>query len=104
MNTQTTTYVVNRLYVHALSSGVAGGALDWQFRGRDRELLRQIWPAGGYSYVWPPPTMTDADADRISVAMMQRGLRAVGLPPIQQLLKSPSPAKSVLNKEHNVLL
>jgi hypothetical protein len=86
LNTQTTTYVVGKLYIHALSSGVSGGALDWRFQGRDLRILRQIWPASEYGVMWPPPTMNDRDADRIAGALMQLSLRVLGLPPTQQLL------------------
>jgi hypothetical protein len=85
-NTQTTSYVVGRLYVHAVSSAVSGGALNWQFQGRDRQVLRQIWPASTYSVVWPPPAMEDRDADRIADALMSLALRVVGLPPTKILL------------------
>ncbi len=80
MNAQTTTYAVGRLYIHALSSAVPGGALDWQFQGRDHDLLRQLWPTAPYSLLWPPPTMNDKDADRIAGALMEFSLRILGLP------------------------
>jgi hypothetical protein len=87
MNTQTTTYVAGRLYVHVLSSAVSGGALDWRFRDHhDRHVLRQIWPATGYSLLWPPPTMNDRDADRIAGALMQFSLSFLGLPRVEQLV------------------
>ena len=70
----------------SISSAVSGGALDWQFEGRDCEVLRQIWPRNTFSIVWPPPTMKDHDADRIAGAMMELALRVVGLPTAKQLL------------------
>lgn len=79
LNTQTTTYVAGRLYVHALSSGVSGGALNWQFQSSDSHVLRRIWPAVDYSFLWPPPTMNDQDADRIAGAMMKFSLDFLGL-------------------------
>jgi len=85
LNTQTTTYVVGQLYVHVLSSAVSGGALDWRFQGRDREVLRQLWPDSPYGFMWPPPTTDDDDADRIAGSMMQLGLRVLGLPPARKL-------------------
>jgi hypothetical protein len=86
VNTQTTTYVAGRLYVHALSSAVAGGALDWKFAGRDLGVLRKIWPASDFSFVWPPPTMSDTDADRVASAMLEFSLGHLGLPrPLESL-------------------
>jgi hypothetical protein len=90
LNTQTTTYVVGQLYVHVISSAVSGGALDWQFQGRDRAILRPIWPDSPYGFAWPPPTMNDRDADRIAGSMMELGLRVLGLPTTQQLLRTHS--------------
>jgi hypothetical protein len=85
-NTQTTTYSVGRLFVHALSSGVAGGALNFQFQGRDLMVLRRLWPANTFSLKWPSPVMNDRDADRIAGALLQLSLRVVGLPPTKVLL------------------
>ena len=85
-NTQSTTYVVGRLFVHVLSSEVLYEGVDLQFQGANARLLRQIWPPSEFSVLWPPPTMDDRDADRIAGAMMQAALRGLGLPSLEKLI------------------
>jgi hypothetical protein len=64
-NTQTTTFVVGRLYVHVMSSPMDIFD-DWRFA--KPELMKQIWPIKRNIVGWPPKTLSDRDADGIAAA------------------------------------
>jgi hypothetical protein len=72
-NTQTTTFVVGRLFIHAyscpfpeiLNAEKAVNAVD--------QRLSQIWPPRHSFLVWPPTdTLSDRDADRLTAAIFQQ--------------------------------
>jgi hypothetical protein len=61
MNTQTTTLVFGKLYVHAFSSVHADLV---SITGKPNEKLIQLLPCRSDRLIqWPPATMTDRDAD-----------------------------------------
>jgi hypothetical protein len=61
MNTQTTTLVFGKLYVHTFSS-VHSDLVS--ITGQPNEKLVQLWPCtSGHSIRWPLLAMTDRDAD-----------------------------------------
>jgi hypothetical protein len=63
-NTQTTTFVVGRLYIHAVSSATDIFE-DWRLARPD--LLAQVWPLHRNIVAWPPAAvLTDRDADQIA--------------------------------------
>lgn len=65
-NTQTTTFVVNKLYVHVLSSSVI--EVDRQeISGR---FVQRIWPLTK-TIKWPPRLLTSDDAEWISTAFFE---------------------------------
>jgi hypothetical protein len=62
-NTQTTTFVVNKLYVHAISSSV----VDLHKQQISTRLVQRIWPLTK-TIKWPPRLLTGEDAEWISTA------------------------------------
>jgi hypothetical protein len=76
-NTQTTTIVIGKLYIHVLSSDIAGIVRKQEFVGNERKLLYRIHAYRRLSpLTWPPPRrMSDRDADAIASAFSERGLR-----------------------------
>ena len=49
----------------------------WRFEARASRVLRRIWPNSGYSFAWPPPVMSDHDADYVASALPAAGIAAV---------------------------
>jgi hypothetical protein len=82
---QTTAFTVGKLFVFAMSSEFAEipAGWDWRTAPLARTKLVKIWPTTGQAVGWPPPTMSDADADAFAGAVMfyfeelaqQRGFR-----------------------------
>ena len=76
-NTQTTTFVVNKLYVHAISSSV----VDIQVQKISSKLVQQIWPLLSKTVKWPPRLLSPADASWISTAFFEGATkRTIGDP------------------------
>jgi hypothetical protein len=72
-NTQTTTFLVGKLYVHVLSSEIERITRSQDIRGAGRKLLYRLWPIRSSPVNWPPPlTMSDADAEAIASAFINR--------------------------------
>ena len=65
-NTQTTTFVVGRLYVHCFSSIRPALAHRNPPHAPGSTKLQQIWPARSYAIIWPQPALTDIQADKIA--------------------------------------
>lgn len=63
-NTQTTTFIVGQLYIHAFSSS-SMPSLSSRFNlgPLGIQKLAQIWPIRESALVWPPTVMNDLDAD-----------------------------------------
>lgn len=71
-NTQTTTLVFGRLYVHALSSSIARLVGASKIAARAKLMLKQVWPFEN-EVVWPPErTMSNGDAHRVSSEIFGR--------------------------------
>lgn len=67
-NTQTTTYIAGRLFIHTMTCQLPGITTEWDFDGVPTPYLRTLWPTDGISFAWPPPVMEDADAAFIGSA------------------------------------
>lgn len=70
-NSQASTHVVGDLYIHIIRSPMANLARDFPFNPTVAAKLRPIWPLTTYSIVWPPPAMTDQDADYVAGAVLE---------------------------------
>lgn len=66
-NTQTTTFVVDRLYVHVLSSSV----VKVEKQKISSRLVERIWPLITKTIKWPLQPLVPADADWISMAFFR---------------------------------
>lgn len=64
-NTQSTTFVVGELFIHAISSTFERVPHDFNHRTDGADRLIQIWPAGDFA-MYPDGTITDIQADRIT--------------------------------------
>jgi hypothetical protein len=67
-NTQTTTFVVGQLYVHAGSTSLPEA---FEFVGAGTARLTRIWPVND-AVIWPPPVLSDQEADIIANAFFNR--------------------------------
>lgn len=69
-NTQTTTFIVGKLFVHTMSSHDPANinAWDWQSALRARTLLTQIWPIRQMIIGWPTQILTDRNVVEFSRA------------------------------------
>jgi hypothetical protein len=69
-NTQSTTFMVGELFVHAMSAAFPNHARDWDWRGWERahQVLGQIWPPKESAIVWPTVSVSMTDADAINIA------------------------------------
>lgn len=68
-NTQATTLIFGKLYVHVFSSVHADLVAKATIGGRAIGRLVRIWPRLSNTVVWPPLPMTDRDADDIAGAI-----------------------------------
>lgn len=66
-NTQTTTFVVNRLYIHAISSSVA----DLSVQKISSRLVHRIWPLVTKKINWPTRSLVSEDAEWLSTAFFK---------------------------------
>jgi hypothetical protein len=75
-NTQTTTFVIGKLYIHVLSSEIISVVRRNEMRRGAKALLYRIHPIKTSPLAWPPPMpITDEDADTIASAFGERGRR-----------------------------
>jgi hypothetical protein len=68
-NTQTTTFVVGKLYAHIFSSEIVRLVEMAALGRRTLILLAQAWPIREDFIAWPTSPMNDTDADKIAVAI-----------------------------------
>ncbi len=70
---QTIAFTVGQLFAVAMSCHYPGitGIWDWRTARRARTRLEQIWPVKQMTLFWPPPTMTDADAESFGTAFLR---------------------------------
>jgi hypothetical protein len=79
-NTQTTTFVIGKLYIHLVSSDISSLVRKYRIVGDMRDLIYNIHPVRQSPLAWPPPrTMTDLDADNIASALSERARRIAKL-------------------------
>lgn len=72
-NTQTTTFVVGKLYVHVLSSVVGQIVRKQDMVGGGKILFPRVWPIRKSPLSWPPPrAITDHEALSIATAFIDR--------------------------------
>jgi hypothetical protein len=69
-NTQTTTFIIGKLYVHVMSSFFPEHAALWDWRPtpRARALLVEIWPVKHGIIAWPRVALSDRDARLFSMS------------------------------------
>ena len=67
-NGQATTQVVKNLFIHIIRSPMPSIVRLWRFEPSVAAKLRVIWPISSYSIAWPPPAMTDRDANYVATA------------------------------------
>jgi hypothetical protein len=73
-NTQWTTMVVGNLYLHIVSSSTIQDVIQgwrWHTAPRAAGRLVQIWPNKESVIVWPPPSLTDQDAQTFATAQFE---------------------------------
>lgn len=77
-NTQTTTFVIGKLYVHAMSCEYPEIVRDWHWlwNTRLRNLLIQIWPMNHQFLAWPIHGLIDADV-KLSSEMFIRHIDGI---------------------------
>lgn len=75
-NTQTTTFVIGKLYAHILSSDIVSLVRSNDMKGNARKLLYRIQPVRSSPLGWPPSLkLSDQDADAIASAFSEHGRR-----------------------------
>lgn len=73
-NTQWTTVMIGKMYLHIASSSSSPDWIDdwdWENEPRARALLVQIWPIQESFIAWPVQAMTDIDAVSFSTAQFR---------------------------------
>jgi len=72
-NTQTTAFVVGKLFVSVMSGPFPEITRGWDWRSAPRasSCLQQIWPMLKAPIYWPLSDMTDADAESIATAFVR---------------------------------
>jgi hypothetical protein len=72
-NTQTTAFVVGKLFVFAMSGPFRQITRGWDWRSAPagRSRLQQIWPVEKAPIYWPAGDMTDTDAESIATAFVR---------------------------------
>jgi hypothetical protein len=75
-NTQTTTIVIGKLYIHVLSSEIVSIVRKHNMGRDEKTLMYRIHPLKKSPLVWPPPMrLTDQYADAIASAFSERARR-----------------------------
>jgi hypothetical protein len=65
-NTQTTTFIVGQVYIHAFSSALSNITNKWRLDAQGPSILAQLWPVKESFIAWPTNDIRDRDADRIA--------------------------------------
>lgn len=70
-NTQSTTYTVGELYIHAISCRIPRATREFRFQAPLDNALFEIWPTRGHTLAWPPPrVLNDSEALAISTSFL----------------------------------
>ena len=81
-NTQSTTIVLDQLYVHAFSSAIRSVLRKQSLVREGLDVLPLIWPIKKTPLSWPPPrSLTDQEADDVATVL---SMRARGQPPAKR--------------------
>jgi hypothetical protein len=67
--------MIGNLYIHTASSATSSNYIrDWHWDNapRAKRLLIQVWPTRESMIVWPPPSLTDQDAQDFAIAHFKR--------------------------------
>ncbi len=81
-NSNSTTQVIGKLFIHILRTPMPDVIERWRFPLPDRGALFRIWPPAQSSIIWPSRALTDCDADVAASAFAEFVLR-VGRKAIQ---------------------
>jgi hypothetical protein len=65
-NTQTTTFIVGQIYIHAFSSALPNITNKWRLDLQGPTILAQLWPIKEGFITWPTNDIRDRDAERIA--------------------------------------
>jgi hypothetical protein len=76
-NGQASFQVLKKLFIQIIRCQAPSLVEKWRFDARASIGLRKIWPPSGYSFDWPPPTMTDFDADYVASAFSRTAITAI---------------------------
>ena len=76
-NGQSSFQVVKKLFIQIIRCRAPELVEEWRFDARATHVIRKIWPTSAYSFAWPPPTMSDLDADYVASALPMAGMKAV---------------------------
>lgn len=68
-NTQSTSFIIGKLYVHTMSAHNPDHTMVWNWNRDWRALLRlvSLWPLEEQYIFWPINSLTDRDAEKFSV-------------------------------------
>jgi hypothetical protein len=73
-NTQMTTFVVGKLYIHTISSSV----IALQKQQISTRYVQRLWPLFTKTIKWPPRYLTPDDAEWISMAIFKGAIERTG--------------------------
>lgn len=77
-NTQSTTYMVGKLFIHAISSTVQKSVRSFHFKPSVDDILYKLWPVRGADIAWPPTRkLSDTEVAKISAGFFD-ALRRLG--------------------------
>jgi hypothetical protein len=62
-NGNSTTQVINKLFIHVIHSPMPNLVERWGFSLPEGGTLFRIWPPSGFGLMWPGSPLTDTDAD-----------------------------------------
>lgn len=71
-NTNASTFVVKRLFIHVISSQISSFARRVRLKSPGTPKLRKIWYANAAPIKWPPPTLNDVEADGVARDFFER--------------------------------
>lgn len=74
-NGNSTTQVIEKLFIHVIHSPMPNLVERWQFALPEGGTLFRIWPPPPFSIVWPGKPLSDIDADFAADAFKSRLLR-----------------------------
>jgi hypothetical protein len=72
-NTQCTTFVIGKLYVHVFSSMITRIIRKQDMRGEGKMVIPRLWPIRSSPLAWPPVrSITGKEADGVASAVIKR--------------------------------